>query len=433
MNEFIRNQEERWQERFSSFAEKQASAFEAEIKRALLQEREKLDAINSCVPLESCPCQGPSHCFDLFDNCLFTTYWPRDCRQWREYELQRISSEVNMAARAELQKVLKQIKEEDSQRTTERVRQLESLTGRVQGLKRAMHTMDEYTFESQRTHKLATAALALVNAFEYGARRPLTEEVEALRVAANDDPVIVAALEQLPPSAHSTRGVTTRQELIARFYRVAKAARAAALTPPDSGVAGHALGAVTSGLLLRTSSSNGSELDEAMAQTPRVPGGVPPSSSARPLAADESTVPPTYLGRMLSKVWETEPVRRVRAWGADSVAQVRSSALSALPPAVASRLQAGRDDASLSSERTAASKAAISVGATNGTTAALDEAEGAVLRGDLTAALKVLDKLEGYPAAAVDDWLVEAKHRVRLEQSMRLVRAHTACLVARLY
>ena len=109
-------------------------------------------------------------------------------------------------------------------------------------------------------------------------------------MAGGDDDVIARAVRLLPRAAHSASGVPTTQELQvrpltvssrvgmrlplgckrrtaptlslyadraqARFAAVARAARRAAVTPPNSGVLGHAVGIATAALLVPTPSQS---------------------------------------------------------------------------------------------------------------------------------------------------------------------------------
>lgn len=157
--------------------------------------------------------------------------------------------------------------EEESQRLQKafqeneelRAKAVEELHAKAAAMARVAEKRAEYERVSHRVHKMSLALLSLSAALNSSGRA--TEEVEALRVAAEGDPLIEAALDSLPKSVFRS-GAPTAHAVQQRFLTVYKAGRRAALVPKDSGLLGHYLGAISS-LLLVTPESSSEAVEQA--------------------------------------------------------------------------------------------------------------------------------------------------------------------------
>ena len=90
--------------------------------------------------------------------------------------------------------------------------------------------------------------------------------IEAIRAAAHDDPLLLAAIDSIPRDVYDL-GVLTRQQLAARFHLLEPEIKDASLLPPNAGIAGHIGSLIFSKLLWsKTSSATGDDVGAVMAR-----------------------------------------------------------------------------------------------------------------------------------------------------------------------
>eukprot|EP01138_Halocafeteria_seosinensis_P003708 gb/GECG01003791.1/.p1 GENE.gb/GECG01003791.1/~~gb/GECG01003791.1/.p1 ORF type:complete len:687 (+),score=144.98 gb/GECG01003791.1/:1-2061(+) len=352
INEFLRAQEDKWHQRFAEFAEEQRQALAAEIEDEKSRVSKQLEQQNN---------------------------------EWRNSELQRMSHEVEQIAQSQLGKLLQQVKDHDAKVTQDRLRTLEHLRGKMEGLSEGLEEYHHYNVLSNNVHRIATSSLYLLQAFEYEKKQPLTDEIAAIEVAGKRDDAISLAVKMMPSCVHSPKGPPTRQELFTRLRRVLRAGEAAALTPQNSGLVGHAVGSVTSGLLYK-------EEEDVPSFGPSLPSDgllSPYVEAAR-----------GKLGAVLNRAWDST-----------------KDAASQLVPTSTESESASNKNVSKQQEWSRI----------------IEEATEALHGNDLSGAVRALDKLEGYPAVVVRDWKKEARERLRIEHSMRIIRAETTCLTVSMY
>ena len=177
-------------------------------------------------------------------------------RAEQDAEIAAVSSEENAASYA---------RANATQAT--RIAAVEDLRLKLQALDKVFQVNAEYLSNSHQIHLVCTALLALHSSLnanggdsqEHNRRTSLSEATASLKVAADFDPVIIAALNSLPKAAMA--GVPTLSELELRFAIARAESRKALYTPEEGGVVGHALGSVAAGLLMAPThdSHNGAE------------------------------------------------------------------------------------------------------------------------------------------------------------------------------
>jgi len=80
--------------------------------------------------------------------------------------------------------------------------------------------------------------------------KPFVREMAALKLVADGDPVVDAAIASINPAAYQ-RGIPSQSQLIDRFRRVASEVRKASLLPENAGVASHAASVVLSKVMFK--------------------------------------------------------------------------------------------------------------------------------------------------------------------------------------
>lgn len=105
------------------------------------------------------------------------------------------------------------------------------------------------------TQKLQVAVDAVKSALDKSAAsdarpRAFVREMAALKLAAEGDPIVDAAIASINPAAYQ-RGIPSQPQLIDRFRRVANEVRKASLLPENAGVASHAASLVLSKVLFK--------------------------------------------------------------------------------------------------------------------------------------------------------------------------------------
>lgn len=292
-----------------------------------------------------------------------------------------MSHEVEKMAQSQLGKLLQEVKEKDARQTQQRLQELERIRGNMEGISEGLAEYHDRNILSNNIHRISTSCLHLIQEFEYGSKRPLTDQIAAIEVAGKGSGVIVTALSILPQCVHSPKGPPTRQELFTRLDKVLRSAEAAALTPHGSGVVGHAVGTVTSSLLYKNDKS------------------------------EQVVMPPqrSFLKEQLESMRENIVSVVGSSW--DSNAEEAASPSGAQKPL------------SSTTERLKEHKY----------TKVFQEATDALHKNDLAGVLKALEKLEGYAAVIARDWKKEAKDRLLIEHCMRLLKAETTCLTASVY
>jgi hypothetical protein len=272
---------------------------------------------------------------------------------------------------------------------------------------------EKYERQAARVARIATAVLALSQALE-SARGPLTQQSAAVKVAGEGDPVLALAVQLLPDSAFTQRGVASQAELLSRWRHVSSVGRKAALVPADATVMEHTIGAVQATLLYPATQAvdtmRTSVMEPAASTVAKVTGAAKSIAlQAMGLAA--------RLG--LSNPHAKEGAPSTSATGAPSTGSSMS------------------DNATLRelTERARGARRAVeeSAGELESVRAVFDRAQTCVDGGDFEGCLAALGPLTGYAAMAVREWTVAVQDRVEAERAVKLAKARAAVLTASMY
>ncbi|ROW18063.1 hypothetical protein VPNG_00486 [Cytospora leucostoma] len=152
----------------------------------------------------------------------------------------------------EIKKALaKEIKKRVDVERDGRLGKLEELSKSVSDLEKLTSGWNDVIDLNLRTQQLHVAVEAVRASLENASHpRPFIKELVALKEIAADDSVVNAAIASINPTAYQ-RGISTSQDLIDRFRRVATEVRKASLLPEDAGVASHASSYVLSKVMFK--------------------------------------------------------------------------------------------------------------------------------------------------------------------------------------
>ena len=132
-----------------------------------------------------------------------------------------------------------------------RLAKLSDLSTSVTELEKLTADWNSVIDANLKTQHLQVAVEAVRSALDKADRpRPFIRELAALKEISSNDPVVIAAIASINPTAYQ-RGVPTSAQLIDRFRRVAAEVRKAALLPENAGVASHAASYVLSNFLFK--------------------------------------------------------------------------------------------------------------------------------------------------------------------------------------
>ncbi|RMD44356.1 hypothetical protein DV735_g769, partial [Chaetothyriales sp. CBS 134920] len=96
---------------------------------------------------------------------------------------------------------------------------------------------------------------------------PFVREMAALKLTADGDPVVDAAIASINPSAYQ-KGIPSQAQLIDRFRRVATEVRKASLLPENAGIASHAASLVLSKVLFKKQGQpQGTDVESVLTRT----------------------------------------------------------------------------------------------------------------------------------------------------------------------
>lgn len=303
---------------------------------------------------------------------------------------------------------------------------LQTITGlraRVGALNELLDNRQAYERASTRVHRIELAALALVSALER--TQPATQEVAALRVAGAGDPVIEKAVALLPSEAHTTRGIPPVSELQVRYaLGVAKAARIAAFTPTEGGMAGQIVGEAAA----RLPKSLRSILAEATGEDHAEEAAEVETAAA---AAAPASGPASPFSRIIGPIAQSEVAKSIK----ESIRGDSGLKVAVTPPAIVEKALAKREAAKANVTAIRASRAEAR-SEHQRVTDALDYVEELVASGELEEALAFLSQLtsvSGFVRESVTDWVKDAELRVAADRATRLAVARAAVLAAALY
>lgn len=147
-----------------------------------------------------------------------------------------------------------------------RLANLEQLAASLEQVQQLTIEADKAISEADAAAKLHIAIGRLRTALQSEKPVALRPYIEAIRAAAHDDPLLLAAIDSIPRDVYDL-GVLTRQQLAARFHLLEPEIKDASLLPPNAGIAGHIGSLIFSKLLWsKTSSATGDDVGAVMAR-----------------------------------------------------------------------------------------------------------------------------------------------------------------------
>ena len=153
-----------------------------------------------------------------------------------------------------------------------RLSKLTDLSTNVDSLQELTSNWNGVIDSNLHTQKLQVAVdavrTALTRATAADARpQPFIREMAALKLVADGDAVVDAAIASINPSAYQ-RGIPSPAQLIDRYRRVASEVRKASLLPEDAGVASHAASFVLSKIMFKKQGQpQGSDVESVLTRT----------------------------------------------------------------------------------------------------------------------------------------------------------------------
>lgn len=137
-----------------------------------------------------------------------------------------------------------------------RLAKLDSLSQSISELDALSKKWNQVIDSNLRTQRLTLAVEAVrARLASQDQPRPFINELAALKELAAGDPVVLAAIASIPPTAYQ-RGIPTTAQLIDRFRSVAREVRKASLLPTDAGIASHAASWALSKILFKNTGAN---------------------------------------------------------------------------------------------------------------------------------------------------------------------------------
>jgi Mitochondrial inner membrane protein len=306
----------------------------------------------------------------------------------------------------------------------------------------------DYEDSARKAHRVNAAVLALTGALNEP--RPATQEIAALKVAGEGDKVIGAALALLPPQVHGTKGVPTLSSLQLRFHHVLHAARVASLTPEGTGVIGQAVGTAAAKLVVPSSHALTSGGNAPSSSSSAASGTVvvSPSSAAAPVVKPSPSTSPATAAAMERSL--TGMIAPFFSTAKDGVSSLYSKLVGSSPSPSGSASSSPIDAAPKELKETVAAVGEVVHKATGKVkevaavakertqevrtfNETMEKADALVQKGDLDAAVKILEALEGSPAEVARDWVEQARLRIATDRAASVARSRAIVLTASMY
>jgi MICOS complex subunit MIC60 len=220
-----------------------------------------------------------------------------DARYREEFEAERtrlqhvydekVKTEVQRSTELADQRLKNQLAEQAIELKREFTKQIQSLVeserdGRLSKLTDLSTNVDSLTELTSNwngvidsnlaTQKLQVAVDAVRSALSSSAAsdakpRAFVREMAALKLCAEGDPIVDAAIASINPSAYQ-RGIPSQPQLIDRFRRVASEVRKASLLPENAGLASHFASLVLSNVMFKKAGQpTGSDVESILTRT----------------------------------------------------------------------------------------------------------------------------------------------------------------------
>jgi MICOS complex subunit MIC60 len=185
---------------------------------------------------------------------------------------QRLKNELAEQAIELKRKFISDIKTLVEEERNGRLSKLSDLSTNVDDLQKLTSNWNGVIDSNLATQKLQVAVDAVRASLASGTTgddrpKPFIREMAALKLVANGDPVVDAAVASVNPTAYQ-RGIPSPAQLIDRFRRVASEVRKASLLPEDAGIASHAASVLLSKAMFKKQGQpQGSDVESVLTRT----------------------------------------------------------------------------------------------------------------------------------------------------------------------
>jgi mitofilin len=185
---------------------------------------------------------------------------------------QRLKNELTEQAIELKRRFISDIKTLVEEERSGRLSKLSDLSTNVDDLQRLASNWNGIIDSNLATQKLQVAVDAVRASLASGMAaddrpKPFVREMAALKLVANGDPVVDAAIASVNPTAYQ-RGIPSPAQLIDRFRRVAAEVRKASLLPEDAGIASHAASFLLSKAMFKKQGQpQGSDVESVLTRT----------------------------------------------------------------------------------------------------------------------------------------------------------------------
>lgn len=194
-----------------------------------------------------------------------------EIQRTQEIAEQRLKNELTEQGIEMKRKFIEEIKSLVESERDGRLSNLSDLSKNVDSLTELTSNWNGVIDTNLATQKLQVAVDAVKSALTPAGveskPKPFVREMAALKLVAEGDPVVDAAVASINPSAYQ-RGIPSSSQLIDRFRRVASEVRKAALLPEDAGIASHAASVVLSRVMFKKQGQpEGNDVESVLTRT----------------------------------------------------------------------------------------------------------------------------------------------------------------------
>ncbi len=314
------------------------------------------------------------------------------------------------------------------------MQELANLSTHTVAVDNLLSQREAYEKVAAKVHRIALASSALQRALDAAA--PCTQEVAALRVVSEGDPVIAKALALLPDTVHGAKGIPSTYALQYHFQSVAKAARRAAQVPEGYGLFGQAVGTATAVFVVPAASAIETVKRTIIpSESPSMPSPYQAWPYLAPVFNGVSKAFDSVSGMVTGAVGKPAAAPApVAAPAAGATSGSVSSSTAAAPGAKKDeQLLGGAASKAMEKGKELVDRAEDVSTEVRRELSVLEQADLLVAQGNLKAAVEVLGKLRGPSADAVRDWCRAAGMRMDADRAVGIVRARSALLTASMY
>ncbi len=185
---------------------------------------------------------------------------------------QRLKNELTEQAIEMKRKFVSDIKSLVEEERNGRLSKLSDLSTNVDDLRKLTSNWNGVIDSNLATQKLQVAVDSVRAALEQATAsddrpKPFVREMAALKLVANGDAIVDAAIASVNPTAYQ-HGIPSSAQLIDRFRRVASEVRKASLLPEDAGVASHAASFLLSKVMFKKQGQpQGTDVESVLTRT----------------------------------------------------------------------------------------------------------------------------------------------------------------------